>query len=831
MRIDRDAALSQLRQLGYQDGDEVYLRAIPGNGLDGATIKLNQGFPRLPWGRLERLQSEGKGIYIVVNGGGHSDSTVEAGRAIFCEFDDRPIEDQLLFWEAAGLPEPTLQIKTRKSVHTYWTLEDCPIEQWRQLQTDLLNHVDADRSLKNPSRVMRLAGCWHVKAGEEPVLCEIVSEAGECYSYADLRSVIPKAEKPASVSLPTLNYSPEEPIPLEKCLSRTSRSLIESGAPEGNRNSSGAKLARDLLGTAVYLATEGVRYQGDARQLFDYFCTRCNPAIDAKEAEQIWRSAEKDTPSPSLPPDYIDNCIKAWQRKQSSDTPKQKSRAEERPSGEELAEEIPALARLYYLIKSRLGDRIRLNTLTKQIEIDGKQISIDRIRLELAVEYSIQAGSERDALSIITKLAEDNQYSPIVEYLESCYQRYGNDTSILEGFAERYFGQTAEIYQAFVKRTLIAAVARAFQPGCKHDAALILQGKQEAGKSSVFRVLSNGWFDDSFSAIGDKDERLKLHRCWFAEWGELEAVFRRKDIATTKSFLSCQVDLVRPPYAQSIQEMPRHSIIVGSTNLDEFLSDPTGNRRFWVVPVTIPVDLHQLRLERDRIWAAAVALYKSGESWELSPSEKANAAAIAQEYQTTDPWHDLIKDFVVDRDVVTTREILNDLLKIEPGRQEKSQQMRVADVLREMGWQRCFDWHNGKRQRVWRPPDPPVPPCATSKNEVAQAQKQVTEGDSEQPDPPDPPFEPETQKFPDNENTSLSREHSAKFPKNGGSGGSGGSEVYISKHSTVPPSDPPLKNGRSGSDSLYSNGLGNGHHPAPILRSTSLLGDDEWEDI
>ena len=85
--------------------------------------------------------------------------------------------------------------------------------------------------------------------------------------------------------------------------------------------------------------------------------------------------------------------------------------------------------------------------------------------------------------------------------------------------------------------------------------------------------------------MSDKDERLKLHLTWFCEWAELESVFRRRDIAATKAFLSSDTDLVRAPYARKAEKMPRRSIIVGSTNEDQFLNDSTGNRRFWVVPV------------------------------------------------------------------------------------------------------------------------------------------------------------------------------------------------------------------------------------------------------
>jgi hypothetical protein len=84
--IDRSAAIAQLTALGYVEDEIVYLRAIPAPGYSGGAINLEAKFPALPWAKLEDYQKKGKGIYVVVNGGGHANKKVTQGRAIFCEF-------------------------------------------------------------------------------------------------------------------------------------------------------------------------------------------------------------------------------------------------------------------------------------------------------------------------------------------------------------------------------------------------------------------------------------------------------------------------------------------------------------------------------------------------------------------------------------------------------------------------------------------------------------------------------------------------------------------------------------------------------------------------
>ena len=355
----------------------------------------------------------------------------------------------------------------------------------------------------------------------------------------------------------------------------------------------------------------------------------------------------------------------------------------------------------YNKISAFFGNRIRLNKLSKRIEINGQPVSIDRAKIQLATKYGILARSGREDLQdILMELAHQNAYSPIEEYLLSLPQP--ENTTILDNLAERYFGATLPTYQSFVRRTLISAVARALSPGCKVDTALILQGNQGFLKSTFFKILAGGtYFYDSVGAVSDKDERLKLHRAWFVEWSELESVFGRRDISATKAFLSCSVDALRPPYHRDTQDFPRASIIVGSTNKDEFLSDETGNRRFWVVPVKKKIDLELLAQERDAIWAAAVLAYKSGENWWLTSEEDAFLAQANQSWQSMDVWEADILNHLQDKSTCTISDLLAKIIGLELAKQSKGEQMRVSNILRRNGWIRVRKQIDGKRDWYW----------------------------------------------------------------------------------------------------------------------------------
>jgi hypothetical protein len=199
-QINREQAQQQLAALGYtfSAGDTVYLRGFyhptdPRKKKDKGRKETATSLDKLI-AHATRFQNEGRGIYFVVNGGGQKDDDVSTGRAIFYEHDNLDKAAQIELWKNLGLPEPSLQIDTGgKSIHSYWVFDEpVAVEKWRSLQTDLLEFADADRSIKNPSRVMRLAGAWHTSGNQSL----IINNSGKRYTYDELREVIPEPKQP-----------------------------------------------------------------------------------------------------------------------------------------------------------------------------------------------------------------------------------------------------------------------------------------------------------------------------------------------------------------------------------------------------------------------------------------------------------------------------------------------------------------------------------------------------------------------------------------------------------------------------------------------------------
>ncbi len=358
----------------------------------------------------------------------------------------------------------------------------------------------------------------------------------------------------------------------------------------------------------------------------------------------------------------------------------------------------------------RHGDSAyRYNTFTQRIEVDGAPIEgAERFYLTLAeMGYKV---SKEVALDCIVQVANESPYDPVVEYLDRVAATVA--PAYIEALSTAYLrpGDTpGTIYDEMLKRTLIGAVARAYNPGCKHDSACVIMGDQGAYKSSFWACLGHDFFSDALGDISSKDDLMVLHRSWIMEWAELDHVTNRKHAGQVKAFLSQAVDMFRVPYGKATEAFPRRGIIVGTTNRTTgFLVDETGNRRFWVIPTTRTqadqIDTAALLLERDAIWSAAVAAYRAGETSRLPAEYEQQLSSENESYVVDNPWQAEIEAWLRKHGEIdlTTEKLLTEAIKKPVERQTKADQMQVADVLKRLGYKRYRSGKGSSRAYVYR---------------------------------------------------------------------------------------------------------------------------------
>lgn len=332
LKFDQPQAQRHLDLLGYAPGDSVFLRFFyhASDTRKSGAINIAGINPTV----IEQHQASGRGCYFVVNGGGNKDKDVTHCRAFFYEHDDLNKESQLILWETLELPEPTFQIDTGgKSIHSYWVL-DKPVspQEWKPLQKDLLEYADADRSIKNPSRVMRLAGAWHVSP-EGANQTKIVTESDKRYSFEELRAIVPVQQdqpvvtKPAPVNAavkrsPVSNQLPKHPdliqlpvlesVPLLDCLPHEIRNKVTNGVPigTGHNNEAVGAVGQCIYEYAEYLNSIGQSFHPSAEDLFIQFSQ--TSSVNQRETQMRidWlEGCQRKEPQFKK---SVENCVRGW---------------------------------------------------------------------------------------------------------------------------------------------------------------------------------------------------------------------------------------------------------------------------------------------------------------------------------------------------------------------------------------------------------------------------------------------------------------------------------------------------------------------------------------
>ena len=239
-------------------------------------------------------------------------------------------------------------------------------------------------------------------------------------------------------------------------------------------------------------------------------------------------------------------------------------------------------------------------------------------------------------------------FNDVVDYLEGLVW---DGTPRLDTLFIDYLGaEDTEYTRAVTRKAFTAAVARALRPGVKFDTMTILTGAQGIGKSTLISKMSRGYFNDSIRTFEGKEASELLQNVWLVEVSELEA-FNRTEVGRIKQFLSQQHDRFRAAYGRHVKEIPRHCVFFGTTNESEFLTDRTGNRRFW--PVVVGVQPRTKSVWKDltddeiaQVWAEAVMRYRLGEPLYLAGSVEMEARERQEEHRKVSVKEGIIEDFL-----------------------------------------------------------------------------------------------------------------------------------------------------------------------------------------
>ena len=267
------------------------------------------------------------------------------------------------------------------------------------------------------------------------------------------------------------------------------------------------------------------------------------------------------------------------------------------------------------------------------------------VRIDSLITANNFAGNKRIGPDLCTEEASLNPYNPISNWIKS---KHWDGEDRLQAMYDTI--ATPEYYKKehkefFLRRWFISFIAAMEEPqGVFSKGVLIFQGKQSIGKTSWFKKLlpspvSEYFLEGATLDPTNKDSKATVTSHALVELGEADSTMR-KDIAAIKAFLTSNKDVFRPSYGRVDSKLPRRTIFCASVNDNEYLVDPTGNSRFWTIPVTALDYKHEIDMQQ--FWAQILTYYDAGEIWWLQQEDEKILNKYNEEHVKTCPYTELL---------------------------------------------------------------------------------------------------------------------------------------------------------------------------------------------
>ena len=307
--------------------------------------------------------------------------------------------------------------------------------------------------------------------------------------------------------------------------------------------------------------------------------------------------------------------------------------------------------------------------------------------------YNITGREKLDSGLLI--VSSQNKFNDVKEYLTGLVW---DGVPRVDSLLIDYLGAEDNPYtRAVMRKSLVAAVARAVVGGVKYDYMPIFTGPQGIGKSTFLATLGKDWFSDSLTTFSGKEAAELIQGTWINEVGELTAL-TKQETSAVKQFLSKTNDIYRAAYGKTTGKYPRRCVFFGTSNDSEFLKDVTGNRRFWPVDVGIHKAKksvwEDLPEELDQVWAEAYCRWMLGETLYLPKEIEVLAEEQQESHRESSAREGAIREFL-DRQIPQNWESLGlferrqfyaGTLHLPPGVELVPREKVCAVEI----WQECF---------------------------------------------------------------------------------------------------------------------------------------------
>ena len=240
-----------------------------------------------------------------------------------------------------------------------------------------------------------------------------------------------------------------------------------------------------------------------------------------------------------------------------------------------------------------------------ETDLDG---IVSIVRDEWAVTFSLKSLPSREQVeSSLKHVYRHNVRNPIVEWLNGLEWDGTDRIQTIYDILNVRDGYEQELIRKWLLQT-VALAENNERLQLAPQGVLTFMGCQGMGKTNFLTGLlpldKHDWVGNGAGLnVENKDNLMQLIRGWILELGEVDSTLAR-DQTRLKAVITNKKQSIRLPYDRNATDVWTHVSLCASVNDKEFLRDPTGNRRWWVIEPRGRIDLRRLgTLDKEQLWA------------------------------------------------------------------------------------------------------------------------------------------------------------------------------------------------------------------------------------
>ncbi|WP_138990808.1 VapE domain-containing protein [Larkinella sp. C7] len=326
------------------------------------------------------------------------------------------------------------------------------------------------------------------------------------------------------------------------------------------------------------------------------------------------------------------------------------------------------------------------------------------------IDYKTGISTSPEKLKVILKSDFTPRYNPIQSYFQSLPIPCSSDTPTIKALAQTVQTEDSNLFCLSLTKWLVASIANAFQAdGCQNQTCLVLTGSQGAFKTTWLNLLCPpaliSYLFCGKINLESKDTLILLGEKFIVNLDDQLHSLNKRDGDTVKTFITQGKITIRRPYDALSSELPRIASFLGSVNGNNFLTDPTGSRRFLPFEA-YSIDINTAKeLNINQAWAEAYQLFRQGYRYWFTMEETAEMFANNERFQDITPEYELLLEHYepVDDQVTNALYLTTTAIKtyLNSFTRQEIRSKQLGEALTKLKFSRKSKRINGNSLYVW----------------------------------------------------------------------------------------------------------------------------------